>query len=87
MPRLVATNTLYVVRCLTTSSGDERTAWAMWLLTSEAAERLQCVGRRYADGLLKYEPRDLAELPFASAVAHMWSRRFVQAGHQALAKR
>jgi len=63
MPRLAATNTLYVVRFLKSEDADERAGAAMWLLTTEAADALRRIGRRYADGLLKFEPGDIAELP------------------------
>jgi len=63
MPRLAATNTLYVIRFIETVDVNERAAWAMWLLTSEAARLLQVVARRYAEGLLKFEPSDIAKLP------------------------
>jgi adenine-specific DNA-methyltransferase len=62
MPRLAATNTLYLVRFLKGNSPDERAAWAMWLLTTEASSRLRRIGRRYADGLVKFEPGDLGRL-------------------------
>jgi adenine-specific DNA-methyltransferase len=66
MPRLAATNTLYVVRFHAGQTTDERAAWAMWLLTSESAHYLHRVGRRYADGLVKFEPGDIAQLPIAT---------------------
>jgi adenine-specific DNA-methyltransferase len=65
-PRLAATNTLYLVHFLSSATADERAAWAMWLLTSEAARHLHRIGRRYADGLVKFEPGDIAELPIAT---------------------
>lgn len=65
-PRLAATNTLYVVHFRAGETADERAAWAMWLLTSEAARHLHRIGRRYADGLVKFEPGDIAELPIAT---------------------
>jgi adenine-specific DNA-methyltransferase len=68
MPRLVTTNTLYVVHFRLGQTEDERAAWAMWLLTSEAAQHLHRVGRRYPDGLVKFEPRDIAHLPIATPV-------------------
>ena len=46
-----------------TDNRDERAAWAMWLLTSDAARHLRRIARRYADGLVKFEPGDIAELP------------------------
>lgn len=63
MPRLAATNTLYLVRFIDIVDVDERAAWAMWLLTSEAARLLGRIARRYADGLVKFEPGDISDLP------------------------
>jgi hypothetical protein len=68
MPSLVATNTLYVVRFLCGKNQDERAAWAMWLLTSEAATELSQIGRRYPDGLLKFEPGDISRLSVPRAL-------------------
>jgi hypothetical protein len=59
---LTATNTLYVIRFLNAESADEKAAWAMWLLTTKAQRRLRAIGRRYADGLLKFEPGDIGKL-------------------------
>lgn len=61
-PRLAATNTLYVVRFVDAKTRDEQAAWAMWLLTTWAQAKLRRLGRRYADGLLKFEPGDIANL-------------------------
>jgi methylase of polypeptide subunit release factors len=63
MPGLAATNTLYVVQFVHRMERDARAAWAMWLLTTEASRHLHRIRRRYADGLVKYEPGDVAELP------------------------
>jgi len=71
MPRLTATNTLYVVRFERQISQDMKAAWALSLLTSVARQGfLQC-GRAYPDGLLKYEPGDLGsvEVPIPSTGA------------------
>jgi len=62
MPRLAASNTLYLVRFKSAMTPDEQAAWAMWLLTTRASRRLRSIGRRYADGLLKFEPGDIASL-------------------------
>jgi SAM-dependent methyltransferase len=62
MSRLTATNTLYVINFKSADNEDRRTAIALSLLTSRVAEQLESVGRRYADGLLKFEPSDLCEL-------------------------
>ena len=56
-----ATNTLYVVRF---SNRDQR-EWYMWalaLLSSEARRQIRRIGRRYPDGLVKYEPGSLGKL-------------------------
>jgi hypothetical protein len=63
MPRLAATNTLYVIRFVYPQTLDQQAAWAMWLLTTRVQAKLRRIGRRYADGLLKFEPGDIAGLP------------------------
>lgn len=68
MPGLGATNTLYVVRFVDEMTQDEMAAHAMWLLTSYLQRKLRHVGRRYADGLLKFEPSDVARLPIETPV-------------------
>lgn len=60
--RLTATNTLYTVRFRNARSSDEKAAWAMALVTSVARESMATFVRRYADGLMKFEPRDLARI-------------------------
>ncbi len=61
MHGLNATNTLYVV----TFRSRNREAWYMWalaLLSSLAQRQIRRIGRRYADGLVKYEPGPLGEI-------------------------
>lgn len=58
---LNATNTLYVVRFLSRNRGDWY-LWALALLTSEARRQLRRIGRRYPDGLIKYEPGPLGKI-------------------------
>ena len=61
MDGLNATNTLYVVTFRTRS----REAWYMWalaLLSSTAQRQIRRIGRRYADGLIKYEPGALGKI-------------------------
>ena len=41
---------------------EQRAAWAMWLLTTDAQDQLGQVSREYANGLLKYEPGSLERL-------------------------
>jgi len=63
MPGLSASNTLYVIRFRYADSADARAAIALGLLTTGARVALALAGRRYADGLLKFEPRDLRGIP------------------------
>jgi adenine-specific DNA-methyltransferase len=56
-----ATNTLYVLRFLSRNRGDWY-LWALALLTSEARRQLRRIGRRYPDGLIKYEPGPLGKM-------------------------
>jgi hypothetical protein len=61
-PRLTATNTLYTLRFRLADTWEERAAWAMSLFAPEVRRQLVTAGRRYPDGLLKYEPGDLYNL-------------------------
>ncbi len=56
-----ATNTLYVVRFLTRDRG-ERYTWALALLSSEVRRQIRRIGRRYPDGLIKYEPGSIGRI-------------------------
>jgi adenine-specific DNA-methyltransferase len=56
-----ATNTLYVVHFLTRDK-SEWYMWALALLCSSTRRQLRHLGRRYADGLIKYEPGSLRRL-------------------------
>jgi adenine-specific DNA-methyltransferase len=69
MPRLTATNTLYVVEFLDCIEASLRFAVALSMLTSMAQEGFSKRLRRYADGLMKYELGDLREvrLPIAGS--------------------
>lgn len=61
MDGLNATNTLYVV----TFRSQSRNTWYMWalaLLSSIAQRQIRRIGRRYADGLVKYEPGPLGKI-------------------------
>jgi hypothetical protein len=60
--KLTATNTLYTIRFRLAHTRDQRAAWAMSLFAPEVRAQLLVKGRRYADGLLKYEPGDLHDL-------------------------
>ena len=62
-PRLTATNTLYAITFRAAMSPEQRCAWALALIASgKFRETLSSLGRVYADGLIKYEPGDLANL-------------------------
>lgn len=75
VPRLSATNTLYVVRFVNEETRDLRAAWAMWLLTSDARDQLVQIARKYADGLVKYEPGDLERLVARTPTRHRGASR------------
>lgn len=60
MPRLTASNTLYVVRFRKRVTVAEKATLGVLLLTSSVRRELARHARVYADGLLKFEPADLA---------------------------
>ena len=62
MPGLTATNTLYVVRFRHATSASQRAALGVLLLTSTVRRELLRHARNYADGLLKFEPRELGSI-------------------------
>ncbi len=57
-----ATTEIYTIRFRLAQTRDQRAAWAMSLFAPEVRAQLLAKGRRYADGLLKYEPGDLRDL-------------------------
>lgn len=61
MPGLNATNTLYVVT-FNDRNPNNWYRWALAMLTSTSQRQIKRIGRRYADGLVKYEPGMLANL-------------------------
>jgi len=62
MRHLSATNTLYVLTPRTVMSAEERSAWALSLLSTPSRQQFCELARRYPDGLPKLEPRDLYSL-------------------------
>lgn len=75
MQGLNATNTLYVV----TFRDKNWKTWYMWalaLLSSVAQRQIRRIGRRYADGLIKYEPGPLSKITLP--------RLTVEADHKSL---
>jgi adenine-specific DNA-methyltransferase len=60
--RLNATNTLYVIKFHREISENERFGYALALLSSKVQRQLRKSARRYADGLIKYEPGALTNL-------------------------
>jgi adenine-specific DNA-methyltransferase len=62
MPRLTATNTLYVIRFDKQASNTLKAGIAIALLTSVAQRGARRIVRKYADGLSKIEPGDLRKL-------------------------
>lgn len=74
-PKLVATNTLYLVNFLDDGLKPAlRLAFAMALLTSDVRDQLKRNGRTYAGGLLKHEPSDLlsVRLPPLEKITTTW---------------
>jgi adenine-specific DNA-methyltransferase len=76
MRGLSATNTLYVVTFKSARTSVGKAAIGLSLLTTSAREALSKVGRRYADGLLKYEPGDLenVEIPLVTKLKGVITR-------------
>jgi adenine-specific DNA-methyltransferase len=75
MPKLGATNTLYVVNFTDPLlRQSERIGVAMSLLTSDVRDQMRKKGRAYAAGLLKYEPSDLLglQVPKVGKVTAGW---------------
>jgi adenine-specific DNA-methyltransferase len=68
MPGLRASNTLYVLERRNRMSLNEEGAWALSLLSSEARSHAASLGRRYPDGLVKYEPADLRRIVLPTPV-------------------
>lgn len=62
MDRLSATNTLYVVRFKNARETADRAAIGLALLTSRVRRELVSHARVYADGLVKFEPSELARI-------------------------
>ena len=60
---LSATNTLYTFRFREALSREEKFAWALALLKTQRAGMSGLLARKYADGLVKYEPGDLYKIP------------------------
>jgi len=61
MDGLNATNTLYVVTFRSRNRADWY-QWALALLSSIAQRQIRRIGRRYADGLVKYEPGPVSKI-------------------------
>jgi hypothetical protein len=62
MRGLSATNTLYVLMPRTVMRAEERSAWALSLLSTPSRQQFHELARRYPDGLPKLEPHDLYSL-------------------------
>jgi methylase of polypeptide subunit release factors len=87
MPKLTATNTLYVVNFTDPLLAQrQRLGIAISLLSSDVREQLRERGRPYAAGLFKHEPCDLLglQVPAVGTVVAEWSiyRRALQALRQ-----
>ena len=93
VPGLQATNTLYTVRFLNLRSADQRAEAALSLLTSRAREQILTRTRRYAGGLAKLEPGDVAQLEFRTSQEpagaeqrYRWAVRALLAGDERQAR-
>jgi adenine-specific DNA-methyltransferase len=62
MNGLSATNTLYTIHFHAPMKLYEKATWCMALASTTAAMQHATKGRRYSDGLLKFEPRDVMDL-------------------------
>ncbi len=70
MDRLTATNTLYVVRFKRAQEAVDRAAIGLALLTSKVRHELVRHARVYADGLVKFEPNELARILVPTLSSH-----------------
>ncbi len=57
------TNTLYAITCKTKKTLPEKRAFALSFFSSETVQAIAETARRYPDGLLKLEPRQVMDLP------------------------
>lgn len=62
MPRLSASNTLYVVEFSAKISEQQRPSWALAMLSTPVQRQLKLLARHYPQGLAKFEPGDLGRL-------------------------
>lgn len=62
MDGLTATNTLYTVHFTRPIEMCEKAAWSLALMCSTVTAQHAKFGRRYSDGLLKFEPKDVMSL-------------------------
>lgn len=62
MQGLSATNTLYTVHFIQSLSVPEQATWSLALISSTTVKQHPAIGRRYSDGLLKFEPKDVMNL-------------------------
>jgi hypothetical protein len=69
MQGLTATNTLYTVHFASRTTLWEKAAWALALMCSTTADQHRTVGRRYSDGLLKFEPKDVMALAIPTPIS------------------
>jgi adenine-specific DNA-methyltransferase len=62
MAGLFATNTLYTVHFRQRLTHAQQAAWSLALLSAHTIAQHAYLGRRYSDGLLKFEPQDVMNL-------------------------
>lgn len=83
MPELNATNTLYTVS-FRDADENQRFGYALAFLTTGVRRQLKHAGRRYADGLIKYEPSALIGLRLPTLKLHIQFRPFYVRALEAL---
>jgi len=83
---LNATNTLFVVRFRDCLSPKWQAAWALGLLTTKVREQFAFNARRYPDGLIKWEPRDLKDVVVPRPVSNTKADELYKKAIRALLK-
>jgi hypothetical protein len=78
MPNLNASNTLYTVHFRSYINEVERYGWALSMLSSYTQQGILQYMRRYADGLTKYEPKDLMQIELVKPRTFDYAREIYQ---------
>lgn len=79
MPRLNATNTIYVVSFREHLSLVQRYGLARYLLSAEGTEAIRALQRHYAGGLKKFEPGDILGMPVPHTLPECGAEDYIAA--------